>query len=175
LILGGSQGAKALCKAAVELARSEKISGPIEIVLQSGTANLEFSEQELAKLPARHTIKIRPFIDRMDEALKSSDLVIARAGAMTVAELSIAALPTIFVPFPFAADDHQRVNARILQEDGAAHFVDETEDNFQNNLEKVIQDLMGSLEKRSKLSDRLSRWARPAAAQNISADILAKI
>ncbi len=175
LVLGGSQGARSLCKAAVHLAASRKIPDSTEIFLQSGAANFEYAQELMSQLKPSRKVIIEAFIERMEETLEAADLVMARAGAMTVSELSLAALPTVFVPFPFAADDHQRVNARLLEADGAALFVDEVEENFQDRLENLVAELCADFTKRQKLAEKLSKWARPSAAEKIAADILSKL
>jgi UDP-N-acetylglucosamine--N-acetylmuramyl-(pentapeptide) pyrophosphoryl-undecaprenol N-acetylglucosamine transferase len=76
-------------------------------------------------LPFEHSVV--PFIERMDEAYAAADLVICRAGASTVAELALFGKPAILVPYPYAADDHQRWNAEALRKIGAAEVVLERE------------------------------------------------
>jgi UDP-N-acetylglucosamine--N-acetylmuramyl-(pentapeptide) pyrophosphoryl-undecaprenol N-acetylglucosamine transferase len=176
LVLGGSQGAKAVCESAIRAAVKLRLDqNGIRVLLQSGAANLDFSQKLKESLKLGPSFEIRAFVERVDEELQAADLVIARAGAMTVAELSIAALPTIFVPFPFAADDHQRVNAKLLEDAGAAKCIDERDPQFQSNLEMEISRLMENFELRRSRSSRLAEWGRPAATEAISAAILAEL
>ncbi|MFZ1327369.1 MAG: undecaprenyldiphospho-muramoylpentapeptide beta-N-acetylglucosaminyltransferase [Candidatus Contendobacter sp.] len=118
LVLGGSQGAQALNQRVPQaLARLAEQERP-EVWHQAGgqlhaTAAMAYAE-------ARVTARLTPFIDNMAEAYGWADLVLCRAGALTVAELAAAGVGAVLVPFPFAVDDHQTANARFLERGGAA-------------------------------------------------------
>ena len=118
LVVGGSLGAQALNetvpKALALIAPAERPS----VVHQSGEKNLEFLRSAYARENLR--AELLAFIDDMARAYAAADLVICRAGAMTVAELSAAGAPSVLVPFPHAVDDHQTANARFLADAGAA-------------------------------------------------------
>ena len=122
LVFGGSQGAKrindALCTAAATL--QAEISG-LRIVHQTGTSDHENVRERYTELnvPA----EVHPFIEDMGLAYAEADLVICRAGATTVAELCALGKPAILVPYPFAADDHQRANAEGLVSRGAGILI----------------------------------------------------
>jgi UDP-N-acetylglucosamine--N-acetylmuramyl-(pentapeptide) pyrophosphoryl-undecaprenol N-acetylglucosamine transferase len=121
-------------------------------------------------------VELLSFIKDIPAYLASTDLVVARAGAMTVAELAASAMPTIFVPFPFAADDHQRKNAELLADDGAAYCVDQRDPQFTNKLEQSLLQLGSqnevAFELRTKLSKRFLNWARPKASNDIALKLL---
>ncbi len=173
IVLGGSQGARAICESMIRAAAKLNFEkSGIEVLLQTGAANLEFSLALKKELSLKETFVVKAFVDRVDAELLSSDLVVARAGAMTVAELAISALPTVFIPFPFAADDHQRVNAKLLEDAGAAKCVDEREGEFQKNLENELSRLIDNVELRRSRALRMREWGRPAATEAISAAIL---
>jgi len=176
LVLGGSQGAMALCKLSLEWAKEIDLKKhDLEMCLQSGEKNKELSEALKNKLALGEEVKILPFIDDVPQFLSQADFVVARAGAMTVAELAAVGMPTIFVPFPFAADDHQRVNARILQQDGAALMVDERDTQYQEQFKVFMADLLiavGNYEKRQKLSSQFIKWGNMRAAQDIAERLL---
>jgi len=125
LVVGGSLGAQALNeavpKALALLAPAERPS----VVHQSGEKNLEFLKQAYAREHLQ--AELLAFIDDMARAYAESDLVICRAGAMTVAELSAAGAPSVLVPFPHAVDDHQTANARFLADAGAAILLPQRE------------------------------------------------
>ncbi|HET6613970.1 MAG TPA: undecaprenyldiphospho-muramoylpentapeptide beta-N-acetylglucosaminyltransferase [Kofleriaceae bacterium] len=118
-VFGGSQGAAALNAIVVDaVAALARRNTPVSIVHQTG-------ERSLAETRARYeaagiTADVRAFIEDMAREYLRADVVIARAGATTIAELSVVGRPAILVPFPFAADDHQTVNARELADAGAA-------------------------------------------------------
>lgn len=124
LIIGGSLGAKVL-NDTVPLAVA-KIGGHIaEVIHQVGRGDLE----TVQSLYAQYGIKafVTNFIDDMARAYLSSDVIICRAGASTVAEVAAAGVAAIFVPYPYAVDDHQTTNARYLSEHGAALLIPQPE------------------------------------------------
>ncbi|MBP7844769.1 MAG: UDP-N-acetylglucosamine--N-acetylmuramyl-(pentapeptide) pyrophosphoryl-undecaprenol N-acetylglucosamine transferase [Proteobacteria bacterium] len=176
LVLGGSQGARKLCEASLELlSHLNAINNEITLTLQSGQINLDFSLKRQAELGIKRRSTILPFISDLMPLLEKSDLVIARAGAMTLAELSIVGIPTILIPFPYAADDHQRVNAKLLEKHHAVRVVDEKDQNFTTSLSTHVRDLMlsgDSLRKRVALSEAFLKTARPKAGDDISNDII---
>jgi UDP-N-acetylglucosamine--N-acetylmuramyl-(pentapeptide) pyrophosphoryl-undecaprenol N-acetylglucosamine transferase len=121
LIVGGSQGAHAvneLVVAALVLLKHRGLSLPV--LHQTGAADAEACAARYAE--AGVAVDVRPFIDDMAAAYGAARLVVARAGASTLAELTALGLPSLLVPFPEAADDHQTANARDLVEAGAARL-----------------------------------------------------
>jgi UDP-N-acetylglucosamine--N-acetylmuramyl-(pentapeptide) pyrophosphoryl-undecaprenol N-acetylglucosamine transferase len=125
LVLGGSQGAKAL-NDTVPAALSLLSEGEMpEVIHQAGAAHLEAVRAAYAKVGVPATII--PFIDDMAATYAAVDLMICRAGASTIAELAAAGVPAILVPFPYAVDDHQTHNARVLAERGGAVLVPQGE------------------------------------------------
>ena len=121
LVVGGSLGAKALNEVVpAALARLAPAERPV-VTHQSGSAHFAALEQAYA----HHGVEGRllPFIEDMGAALAEADLVVSRAGAMTVAELAAVGVGAILVPFPHAVDDHQTANARFLVEGGAARLL----------------------------------------------------
>jgi len=171
LILGGSQGARILCHIGLSVFSRLKARGvKCELLLQSGDKNLEDANEIKKSLKLGDDCEIRPFIENVSRELSLADVVIARAGAMTITELTLTQVPTIFVPFPAAADDHQRVNAKVLLDAGAARMVDEKQKGFEQNLENELYELMAgekSYEKRLFLSNGMKSLARPHSAQLI--------
>lgn len=121
LVLGGSLGAKPINDVIPGVLRSLVKDGDsaIEVWHQSGVAHLDEVRGHYAELLGA-TVRVVPFIENMEEAYAWADLVVCRAGALTVAELSIMGRPAILVPLPHAIDDHQSANARSLTERGAA-------------------------------------------------------
>ncbi len=119
LIMGGSQGARAINRAMVgalpELRRQEKFL----IIHQTGGADLEWVRGEYSKA-GFNDARVEPFLYDIPEIYAAADLVVSRAGATTVAELTAAGLPAILIPFPYATHQHQERNAGSLQAAGAA-------------------------------------------------------
>lgn len=176
LILGGSQGAKILCSVGLKVFKRLQEKGfRFRLLLQSGEKNLEESLRLKKELHLGDECDIQPFLHDVPQRLSWSDLVLARAGAMTLTELSLSCVPSILVPFPAAADDHQRVNARILAAAGAVRVVDEKEKDFEGLLEKTLIELLSSPEshkERSLLAKNMHKFARPQATQRIVSEIL---
>jgi UDP-N-acetylglucosamine--N-acetylmuramyl-(pentapeptide) pyrophosphoryl-undecaprenol N-acetylglucosamine transferase len=177
LVLGGSQGAKglneAVMKAFQKLALKEK---GIHLKIQCGEAHFADAEKTKAELGLGSEVELLAFIKDIPGFLASTDLVVARAGAMTVAELAASGMPTVFVPFPFAADDHQRKNAELLEQDGAAFCVDQRDPNFTRKLEESLLKLASqddaAFELRKKMASRFLNWARPKASSDIALKLL---
>ena len=126
LVFGGSQGAHAINVAMVEAAPRLAAAAPrLAITHQTGERDLEMVRDgyRRAGLEAR----VEPFLFAMDREMKAADLVVCRAGATTLAELTAAGRPSILIPLPTATDDHQRKNAEALVTQGAARMVEQRE------------------------------------------------
>jgi UDP-N-acetylglucosamine--N-acetylmuramyl-(pentapeptide) pyrophosphoryl-undecaprenol N-acetylglucosamine transferase len=122
LITGGSQGARAINEAlmaALPLLAQE--NGALSITHQTGEADFEKVRAAYARSMVKAEVK--PFLEKMVEEFARADLVISRAGATTVAELAAAGKPALLIPFPFAADDHQRKNAEAIERAGAGRMI----------------------------------------------------
>lgn len=122
LVLGGSQGARALNEVVPQALASLGPVAAVRVRHQVGPDQLESTRQSYRGAPAPGA-ELTPFIEDMAAAYGWADLVLCRAGAMTIAELAAAGVASILVPFPFAVDDHQTANARYLAERGAAILV----------------------------------------------------
>ncbi len=132
LVVGGSLGAVALNTAVMDalalilLKPSEKTELP-NIWHQVGKKNIETVQQSYADKGLTNRAKVVAFIDDMAEAYAWADLVVCRAGALTVSEVACAGKAAIFIPFPFAVDDHQTANAQVLVDAGAAELKQQKE------------------------------------------------
>ncbi len=125
LVFGGSRGARSINRAMVAaLPALAAMTPPPRIVHQTGPEEHEAVARAYAAHPGIEA-DVSPFLDDMPRRLADADLVICRAGATTLAELAAAGRPAILVPFPFAADDHQRANAEVVRDSGAAVVVDD--------------------------------------------------
>jgi UDP-N-acetylglucosamine--N-acetylmuramyl-(pentapeptide) pyrophosphoryl-undecaprenol N-acetylglucosamine transferase len=166
LVLGGSQGARginlALVAAAPELARRQP---DLEIVHQAGERHLAEVRQgyERAGVAAR----VVAYLDAVADEMKSADLVIARAGATTLAELAAAGRPAVLVPFPAATDDHQRRNARVVEAAGGAKMVEESELVDSRRIVEIVDGLLGDQSPLAMMSRAMRGLARPDAAARI--------
>jgi len=171
LVLGGSQGAKALNDAMLRAFKELNLATHgVKLTLQAGQAHLQSAQTLKEELGLGEEVQLRSFIDNIPNELIKKDLVVARSGAMTVAELAAVGMPTVFVPFPYAADDHQRKNAELLERDHAAWMVDQTRAEFESRLAEVVGQIVSgadSSEQRKIRSQQFQRWARPRAADEI--------
>lgn len=119
LSIGGSLGANSINQA-VEAGLEKIASNDLQLIWQTGKP---YAEQGKLAVNGRRSIWVNEFIKEMDMAYAAADVVISRAGAMSVAELCVAGKPTVFVPYPFAAEDHQTFNAKSLVDKNAAMMV----------------------------------------------------
>ncbi len=167
LVFGGSQGAHAINQAMVAAAAHIRdIPGPVLIVHQTGERDREAVTAAYAA--AGITADVRPFISDMPQQMAAADLIVSRAGATTLAELTAAGRTSILVPFPHATDDHQRANARTLEAAGAAVMLDEA-DLSGERLAAELRALLTDDERRQAMATRARGLARPDAADVIAA------
>lgn len=164
LVFGGSQGARAINHAAVEAFASFD-PGKMEILHQTGTADLEATQA--AYKEAGVSAEVVAFIDDMSTAYAWSDLVVCRSGATTVAELTVCKKASILIPYPFAADNHQELNARALVEKGAARMIVQSELDGAR-LADEIRALLDAPEERHRMERAAGRLGRPEAAKEIA-------
>ncbi len=172
LVLGGSQGAHALNQLVVKLAADFPDLKQLEFWHQTGKQDYPAIQARYDQMAA--TAKVQPFIDDMAAAYQWADLMIARAGALTVAEITAVGLASILVPFPAAVDDHQWHNARHLEQAGAAKLIRE-QDLSALQLVEIIQ---GFLQDRSLLltmAQKARDLARPHAAETVATIVLKNI
>jgi UDP-N-acetylglucosamine--N-acetylmuramyl-(pentapeptide) pyrophosphoryl-undecaprenol N-acetylglucosamine transferase len=176
LVFGGSQGAHAINQAMVRCLRVLQREAPgVHIIHQTGErdyndalAAYESLKGATGAAATQLTFEVFKFIDDMPAAFARADLLVCRSGASTVAEITAAGKPAIFVPFPRAADDHQRVNAEALARHGAAVVVEESK------LEGVwLAETIAALLQDSPRLQHMSRAARELAHPNAARDIAA--
>ncbi len=122
-VFGGSQGASALNQVVATWLEQFAVAGEIQVRHQCGQHDLLELQQRYDQLAV--DVEVTPFVDNMAEAYVWADLVVSRAGALSIAEIAAVGVASILVPFPFAVDDHQRHNAAYLSESGAAIVIDE--------------------------------------------------
>jgi UDP-N-acetylglucosamine--N-acetylmuramyl-(pentapeptide) pyrophosphoryl-undecaprenol N-acetylglucosamine transferase len=142
------------------------------ITHQTGENDLEFVRDAYRR--AGLDARVEPFLFAMDREMKGADLVVSRAGATTLSELTAAGKPAVLVPLPTAADDHQRKNADVLQAAGAAVVLDQ-KDLTGATLATTIEALIEDPERLRAMSEAARRLARPDAARVIVDRALALI
>jgi UDP-N-acetylglucosamine--N-acetylmuramyl-(pentapeptide) pyrophosphoryl-undecaprenol N-acetylglucosamine transferase len=160
LVSGGSQGAVAVNELAsgalIALAKELQLA----IVHQTGEKDRDATAARYAT--AGVAAECHAFIKDMASAYRAADVVIGRSGATTVAELAIAGTPAVFIPFPFAADNHQELNAREMAAKGAALMFRQA-DLTSDNLADALRPLLADPARRAAMSDAMRALARPGA------------
>ncbi len=177
LVLGGSRGARFLVDLAVDMALSADLD--IQMLLITGK---EYYDNAVAALGAtEHTgiagakygnIIIQPYVYNMEQAYRACDLVLARAGGMTLAEITALGLPSIIVSSPNVVGNHQEYNARVLETAGAAIVVREGPDT-RNQVEHGIRTILGDPALHKRMAQAASEIGRPDAAFEIARELIA--
>jgi UDP-N-acetylglucosamine--N-acetylmuramyl-(pentapeptide) pyrophosphoryl-undecaprenol N-acetylglucosamine transferase len=161
LVSGGSLGAVAVNELAAEALCKLAKERPLAIVHQTGEKDLEPTRKRYAD--AGVDADCRAFIKDMAAAYATADLVIGRAGATTVAELAIAGKPAVFIPYPFAADNHQVLNAAEMAERGAALMFEQS-GLTADKLADALRPLLADPAKRAAMGAAMKSLAKPGAA-----------
>src|SRR5881275_568683 len=165
LVFGGSQGARAVNQAVIQCLPDLIQRVPaVHIIHQTGER--DYNQVQAAYQRTAASSEVQAFINDMPGAFARADLILCRSGASTVAEIAAAGKPAIFVPFPRAADDHQRVNAQALERAGAAVVLEETK------LEGVwLAETIAALLQDPRRLQQMSEAARNLAHPNAAHDI----
>jgi UDP-N-acetylglucosamine--N-acetylmuramyl-(pentapeptide) pyrophosphoryl-undecaprenol N-acetylglucosamine transferase len=168
VIIGGSLGARTLNRAMEASADLIAQNQDIQILWQCGKLyEADFKDGKAANLP---NVQMKTFIDRMDLVYAAADVIIARAGALTISELCLAGVPSILVPSPNVAEDHQTQNAMSLVNEKAAILVKDVHAQ-EEMIEKALQILRNDL-LQSDLKTNILRLGRPYACKDIADEII---
>lgn len=169
LMFGGSQGAATLNRLAIDLSMRWRERDDITIMIKTGPKHQD-EVRDALKDVGTSTI-VTDFIDRMDLAYAAADLVVCRAGAGTVAEVAIAGLPAIFVPYPHAPGDHQTMNAAELVQAGAAMVVADDEASGAK-VGPMIESIFEEEGRLEAMASAALEAARPRAAEDLASWVL---
>jgi len=169
LVVGGSLGARSINES-IDNGLDQLLAEGIQVIWQTGKPYAETAKNRIA---GKEAVWAGDFIGKMEYAYAAADVVIARSGAMTVAELSVAGKPVLFVPFPFAAEDHQTVNAKALVDKKAALML--KDDRASNELVTTIIALLRDRQKMEELKTNISKLAIRNADQVIAKEIFKMI
>jgi UDP-N-acetylglucosamine--N-acetylmuramyl-(pentapeptide) pyrophosphoryl-undecaprenol N-acetylglucosamine transferase len=168
VLIGGSLGAKSMNEAMRASFMIASQHPDIQLLWQCGKLYIdEFSQSDIAKLP---NVKITPFLERMDMAYAAADVVLSRAGALSISELCLVAKPTILIPSPNVAEDHQTQNALALVRKEAAMLVKDAD--AKDEMLKVAFDLIKNEAKMKVLAQNIQQLAKPNAAEDIADEVL---
>ncbi len=164
-VFGGSRGARRINEAALDAMHRLRGQLNAQFILQTGKEDFSWAREraEAQSLP----VTVVPYLTHIHEAYAAADLVVCRAGAMTLAEIAACGVPAILVPYPFAAYNHQEINAQNLAERGGAVSIrdaDLTGDRLAHELLRLVKDR----ETLIRMSANARRFARPDAAQRIA-------
>jgi UDP-N-acetylglucosamine--N-acetylmuramyl-(pentapeptide) pyrophosphoryl-undecaprenol N-acetylglucosamine transferase len=163
LVLGGSQGAQVLNQ--VVPAALGHMGGAVEVWHQTGPEHLEVTQAWYREEAVAG--RVVGYIEEMAEAYAWADVVLCRAGAMTIAELCAVGVASILVPFPYAVDDHQTHNARYLADPGAAILLPQSELDA-SRLTGLLRKLVASPERLASMAGTARALARPDAAREVA-------
>jgi UDP-N-acetylglucosamine--N-acetylmuramyl-(pentapeptide) pyrophosphoryl-undecaprenol N-acetylglucosamine transferase len=164
---GGSQGARALNDAVIGMLGADPAAAPFNLVWQTGVA--DHARIRVTSWPARFVI--RPFFSPMQAVYPLLDLIVCRAGAMTLAEVTAWGIPSILVPYPLATADHQMLNARALEKAGAAVVIPQSE-LVADRLQRAVADLLGDPIRRRAMAEAARRLGRPEATARVADRVL---
>lgn len=165
LVLGGSLGARRINQL-IEKELDFLLSQNIQIIWQCGKLYLN----DYSKYNEKENVQVVAFIDRMDLVYAAADVVISRSGASSVSELCIVGKPTIFIPSPNVAEDHQTKNARAISDKNGAILIKESE--LEAQFETVFSDLISNESKQLELSQNIKKLAKPNATKDIVEEII---
>ena len=166
LIVGGSLGARTINEA-IAKNLDDLLNAGLQLIWQTGKA---FAIKARERIGKQESVSMNEFITQMEYAYAAADIVVARSGAMTVAELCVVKKPVLFVPYPFAAEDHQTVNAMKLVNKNAAMIVKDSE--ASNKLVPMIIELSRNEAKQNELKKNIGLLAITNADEVIAKEIL---
>jgi UDP-N-acetylglucosamine--N-acetylmuramyl-(pentapeptide) pyrophosphoryl-undecaprenol N-acetylglucosamine transferase len=174
LIFGGSQGARRLNEAALELYELMRAREDIRIIHLTGKRDFKQIKQkvsELRKSTDKVAYQLFPYKEDIESLYLQTDLVVCRAGATTIAEVAAFGLPVILIPYPYATEKHQEKNAEYLVAEGAARILNDRDVSGQA-LFKMIDELVTDGKSLAKMRLHSQRLGRPLAAEDLARIVL---
>ena len=173
----GSQGAKVMNETIADMIPLEQADGfPFHHIHAAGKSGWALMESEPAAQQSLHRpgLDIRPYIDNMAEVMRAADLVICRAGASTVSEITALGVPAVIVPSPYVTNNHQEKNARILEQHGGAALLLE-KDATGDALYDTARGILDDPEKRASMSRAMAELGIPDATERIFRAVMALV
>lgn len=167
-VFGGSLGAASINRAMAANADRLALDPGVQIIWQVG--KLYYEQYKNSAMAQHERVRLLPFIDRMDLAYTVADVVVCRAGALTISELSLLGQPAILIPSPNVAEDHQTKNAMALVEREAAIMV--KDEDAKEEIIAQAQELLAEPERLKTLSENIKQLAKPLAAETIAKEVL---
>ena len=167
-IMGGSQGSETINKAVVDAIDDVMNIDKLQIILITGKNNYEDVINQLKDKTKKYEkrLMIIPYLNNIEWAYAAADLIIYRAGATGIAEITGRGLPAILIPFPYSAEGHQEVNAKFMEENGAAVMVDD--EKFDGDvLVKLVNEIFADEKRLSEMGKKSKKLSKLKASQNI--------
>ena len=165
LVLGGSLGSRRINQL-IEKELDFLIANDVQVFWQCG----KFYYEEYKHFSEKENVQVVSFIDRMDLIYAAADFVISRAGASSVSELCLVGKPTIFIPSPNVAEDHQTKNAKAIVDENGALLIKESE--LDEKFEAVFNQLIHDENLQKNLSENIKKLAKPNATKDIVEEII---
>ena len=173
VILGGSQGSRAVNELASGMVRVLDARGRLPPVIhQTGADQFDEMQVHYAALGYEGRVQVRPFIDDMPAVLSQAAVCVARAGALTLAELAIMRRPAVLIPLPTAADDHQTLNALEFERAGAAVVLPQA-DASATRLGDLVDEILQDPARRANMAAAMGTLAKASATRDIVAELSA--
>jgi UDP-N-acetylglucosamine--N-acetylmuramyl-(pentapeptide) pyrophosphoryl-undecaprenol N-acetylglucosamine transferase len=170
LVMGGSQGATGINDLALSCAPRLREALPnLQILHLTGKQDFEIVQKAYTSQNSRAVV--RPFLNEMDLALTAADVAISRAGASSLAEFAATRLPSVLIPYPTAADNHQFHNARAFVQSGAARMFEQASVEPHTLVAELLE-IIQNPQRRASMQQALERWDRPTSASEIADRIL---
>ena len=152
-IMGGSQGARTINDASVDVLKQLSKNYNLQIIFQTGKRNFDAVIEQLLKIypdyEADKNIIVKPYFEDMVTVLKASDIAVSRSGSLSISEICASGIAPVFVPYPYAAADHQRKNAKFMVEKGAGLYIEDNE----LTANKLLDTIKSIILDRNKLSE----------------------
>ena len=174
LAFGGSQGARSINESLLGIIEN-KLNNKYQIIWAAGKENYKNIKSELSdkkiNIDNIENTKILPYIYNMQEVMEMSDLVVCRSGAMTITEISKLGKPAIFIPFPFATENHQEYNAKVLEKVNAAKIILDKDLNY-SRLNNTINEMVNDKQELEKMGNNAYKVAKENVEDKIYREIL---
>lgn len=169
-IMGGSQGAKSIDEATIQCLKQIFEKYDVQVIFQTGAKHYEYTikalEDTYPEFEHNKNLVIKPYFDDMVTALKATDIAISRAGSLSLSEICACGIAPILIPYPYAAADHQRKNAKSLLNKDACLYLEDKETTGETLLEK-LDELLSNPERLAKIQANTKALAKLDATQTI--------
>lgn len=170
MVMGGSQGAKKINSVLVQSLKRLFKKYDIQIIHQTGLKNYDETVKELKKVYPHYTENsqyiVRPYFKKMYLPMIASDIAVSRAGSLSISEICVTGLASILIPYPYAAADHQRKNAREMEELNASLYLEDSECTPEHFCEK-LEELINNTQKMVELQNNARKLVKYDATKNI--------